>query len=316
LKEKLDQLVNWSDWGRQWIDYLRRKPQLVSRLDRDVRKFETAFEQIGEKAKWLQQEPASDADVLRLTAKAEEVQRHFQQLLQLVQERSNQEEPQTAQANIRQGAPVSRPVPIGGHKLPPLPYAYDALEPYIDAETMRLHHDKHHRSYVEGLNRAETMMARARANNDYDLLKHWEREAAFHGAGHYLHTIFWQVMSPHGGGVPQGELAQQIIRDFGSIESFRRHFSQAAEKVEGGGWAILVWSPRAQHLEILQAEKHQNLSQWDVIPLLVLDVWEHAYYLSYRNDRARYIQAWWNVVNWPHVQDRYLQARRLRWQPA
>jgi len=208
-----------------------------------------------------------------------------------------------------------KPVPIGGHKLPPLPYPYNALEPYIDEQTMRLHHDKHHQSYVDGLNTAEKKMAEAREQKDYDLIKHWEREAAFNGAGHYLHTIFWNIMSPKGGGMPSGPIAEQIRDNFGSFDAFKQHFSKAAEKVEGVGWAILVWSPRSHRLEILQAEKHQNLSQWDVIPLLVLDVWEHAYYLRYQNKRADYIHAWWNVVNWTHVNDRFEQARKLKWVP-
>lgn len=207
------------------------------------------------------------------------------------------------------------PVPIGGHTLPPLPYAYNALEPYISEEIMRLHHDKHHQSYVDGLNKAETEMQKARNRNDYDLIKHWEREAAFHGAGHYLHSIFWEIMSLRGGGEPSGEIGTQIRQDFGSFRKMKGHFSAAAEKVEGGGWALLVWSPRSHRLEILQAEKHQNLSQQDVIPLLVLDVWEHAYYLQYKNERKPYIDNWWNIVNWPAVENRFLHARQLRWQP-
>lgn len=234
-------------------------------------------------------------------------------------EQNRQEHVMTGEGSWSQptetGPKLAPPVPIGQHTLPPLPYPYNALEPYIDEQTMRLHHDKHHRSYVDGLNQAEKKMAEARKNSDFSLIKHWEREAAFHGAGHYLHTIFWNIMSPQGGGKPDGKLARQIDQDFGSFEAFKKHFSQAAEKVEGGGWAILVWSPRSGRLEILQAEKHQNLSQWDVIPLLVLDVWEHAYYLKYQNNRAGYIEAWWNIVNWPHVAERYEQASRLRWTP-
>lgn len=207
------------------------------------------------------------------------------------------------------------PVPIGGHKLPPLPYAYDALEPYISEEIMRLHHDKHHLSYVNGLNKAEKEMQKARKKGNYELIKHWEREAAFNGAGHYLHTIFWDIMSPHGGGEPSGELAAQINQDFGSFNKMKEHFSAAANDVEGGGWALLVWSPRSHRLEILQAEKHQNLSQQDMVPLLVLDVWEHAYYLQYKNEREPYIENWWEIVNWPAVEQRYLKARELRWQP-
>nr|WP_078428561.1 superoxide dismutase [Alkalihalobacterium alkalinitrilicum] len=208
-----------------------------------------------------------------------------------------------------------QPVPIGGHQLPPLPYPYDALEPYIAAEIMRLHHQEHHQSYVDGLNKAEKKMEQARKTGDFDLIKHWEREAAFNGAGHYLHTIFWNNMSPKGGGEPTGELANQIKKNFGGFQQFKKHFSEAAKKVEAVGWAILVWAPRSHRLEILQAEKHQNLSQWDVIPLLTLDVWEHAYYLQYKNEREDYINNWWNVVNWPDVNQRFLKARELRWKP-
>ncbi|TCS92406.1 superoxide dismutase [Hazenella coriacea] len=217
---------------------------------------------------------------------------------------------------VRSTQPISEPrVPIGKHKLPPLPYDYAALEPYIDEKTMRLHHDEHHLSYVNGLNKAEKMMEKARQTGNYELLKHWEREAAFHGAGHYLHTLFWETMSPQGGGEPSSLLLNQIKRDFGSFDAFQMHFSNAAEKVEGSGWAILVWAPRSHRLEILQAEKHQNLSQWDVIPLLPLDVWEHAYYLKYPNRRKEYIEAWWDVVYWPEVEKRWVTARQVIWKP-
>ena len=206
-------------------------------------------------------------------------------------------------------------VPIGQHTLPPLPYDYDALEPYINKEIMRLHHDQHHKSYVEGLNKAEKEMQQARLSNNYNLIKHWEREAAFHGAGHYLHTIFWNIMSPHGGGHPSGMLMREINQSFGSFEKFKHHFTEAAKSVEAVGWAILVWSPRSRRLEILQAEKHQNLSQWDVVPILVLDVWEHAYYLQYKNDRKKYVDNWWNIVNWREVERRFHEAQQLKWQP-
>lgn len=254
-----------------------------------------------------------------LLARANQLFASFNEFIQAVPAALTPERPATR--------PIKRPkedpppmeetgrVPIGGHKLPPLPYAYDALEPHIDAQTMRLHHQRHHQSYVDGLNKAEQKMAEARETGDFDLIKHWEREAAFHGAGHYLHTIFWAIMSPEGGGEPSGPLADQIRQDFGSFAKFKQHFSQAAEKVEAVGWAILVWAPRAHRLEILTAEKHQNLSQWDVIPLLPLDVWEHAYYLKHQNERKKYIDAWWNVVNWPEVSQRFDEARKLKWQP-
>ncbi|RDZ17797.1 superoxide dismutase [Priestia megaterium] len=203
----------------------------------------------------------------------------------------------------------------GQHELPPLGYSYSALEPYINREIMRLHHSKHHQSYVDGLNKAELMLQQARNTNNFDLIKHWEREAAFHGSGHYLHTIFWEIMSPEGGGRPRRMLLQQLQKDFGSYEKFMMHFSQAAKKVEGVGWAILVWSPRSRKLEVLQAERHQLLTQWDTIPLLVLDVWEHAYYLQYKNERDPYVDNWWKVVYWPNVEKRFEAARMLQWQP-
>jgi len=234
-------------------------------------------------------------------------------------EKSPEEEqarkPLLENARTAPAATPDQPVPIGGHTLPPLPYAYSALEPYIDEKTMRIHHDKHHLSYVEGLNTAEKKLEEARRTGSFDLVKHWERELAFNGAGHYLHTLFWNAMSPKGGGKPTGALLDEINRSFGSYDAFKKQFTEAAGKVEDGGWAILVWSPRSHRLEILTAEKHQNLSQWDVIPLLPLDVWEHAYYLKHQNDRAAYVKDWWNVVNWPYVADRFAVARTVKWVP-
>ncbi|WP_026694773.1 superoxide dismutase [Peribacillus kribbensis] len=206
-------------------------------------------------------------------------------------------------------------VGIGEHRLPPLPFAYDALVPVISEEIMRLHHDKHHKTYVDGLNKAEKMMALARSQNDYTMLKHWEKEAAFHGSGHYLHTIFWEIMNPKGGGTPQGALLRQIEKDFGSFNAFKSHFSEAAKQVEGVGWALLVWQLRSRKLEVLQSEFHMNLTQWDTIPIVVLDVWEHAYYLQYKNVRAQYVENWWRVVFWPNAEARFVKARQLEWVP-
>ncbi|WP_077213851.1 superoxide dismutase [Bacillus dakarensis] len=206
-------------------------------------------------------------------------------------------------------------VKAGEHSLPPLPYSYDALEPAISAEIMELHHTKHHQSYVDGLNKAEKNLVDARKSGDFSLVKHWSRELAFHGSGHYLHTIFWNNMTPNGGGKPSGKLLQEIERYFGSFEAFKKHFSEAAKAVEGVGWAILVWAPRSRHLEILQSERHMLLTQWDTIPLLVLDVWEHAYYLQYKNNRGDYVNNWWGVVNWNDVESRFKQAFHLKWKP-
>lgn len=191
------------------------------------------------------------------------------------------------------------------HELPPLPYPYEALEPHIDAQTMKLHHDIHHLGYVTGLNNAEGKLAEAREKGDFALVKHWSRELAFHGAGHFLHCIFWQNMGPNGGGRPDGALLKQIEKDFGAYEAFEKQFKAAATAVEGSGWAMLVKNHMVQKLEILTSEKHQNLTQWVTEPLLVLDVWEHAYYLKYQNKRAAYVDAFFNVINWQNVQDRF-----------
>ena len=196
------------------------------------------------------------------------------------------------------------------HELPPLPYAYEALEPYYDEQTVRLHHDKHHAAYVAGLNKAEEQLAAARTSGDYALIKHWERELAFHGSGHVLHTLFWENMVPQGGGQPGGELAAQVAQDFGSFEAFKAQFTATANAVEGSGWCILAWVPTFGKLVILQIEKHQDLSLWGAVPLLIVDVWEHAYYLKYQNRRADWLSNWWNTVNWGDVAGRFAGARK------
>ena len=194
------------------------------------------------------------------------------------------------------------------HTLQPLPYDYDALEPHYDGQTLRIHHDAHHKAYVDGLNSAEVKIAEAREKGDFALIKHWERELAFHGSGHILHTLFWESMSPGGGGEATGAVSERIKKDFGSYEAFKKQFSSAAVAVEGSGWALLCWNPLFEKLEILTAEKHQNLTQWGVVPLLALDLWEHAYYLKYQNKRVAWVEAWWNIVNWNNVNKLYNMA--------
>jgi superoxide dismutase, Fe-Mn family len=191
------------------------------------------------------------------------------------------------------------------YTLPELPYAYNALEPHYDEQTVRIHHDMHHKAYVDGLNNAGTKLAEAREKGDFTLIKHWERELAFHGSGHILHTLFWENLRPNGGGEPEGSISERLKSDFGSYDSFKKQFSAAGAAVEGSGWALLCWNPMFEKLEILQAEKHQNLTQWGVAPLLILDVWEHAYYLKFQNRRAAFIDAFWNIVNWDMVEQRY-----------
>ena len=195
------------------------------------------------------------------------------------------------------------------HELPPLPYAYNALEPYYDEETVKLHHDKHHAAYVAGQNKAEEMLAAARASGDFALIQHWERQLAFHASGNALHTMFWENMAPKAGGEPTGALADQIKADFGSFDAFKKQFSAAAAAVEGSGWTLLGWSPDFARLYIVNIENHQKQTVMGLVPLLILDVWEHAYYLKRQNKRAEWIEAWWNLVNWPDVAKRFAAAK-------
>ena len=197
------------------------------------------------------------------------------------------------------------------HVLPPLPYPYDALEPYIDEQTMHLHHDIHHKGYVDGLNNAEAKLAEARKAGDFALVKHWSREAAFHGSGHILHSMFWlnMIAAAKAKPAPDEALGKAIERDFGSFDAFKAHFIAASVAVEGSGWGVLAYRPADDTLVILTAEKHQNLTQWGVVPLLVLDVWEHAYYLKYQNRRAEYVKNFVNIINWDDVAARYEKAR-------
>jgi Fe-Mn family superoxide dismutase len=190
------------------------------------------------------------------------------------------------------------------YTLPDLPYKYDALEPYISKEIMTLHHDKHHLAYVNGANAALEKLENGRKNNWQGVdIKGVERDLSFNLAGHVLHSIFWPNMKQGGGGKPGGKLADKINEDFGSFEGFKSQFSAAAKGVEGSGWGLLVWDPVNDQLLTLQAEKHNLLSGQTTVPLLVCDVWEHAYYLQYKNDRGSYVDAFWNVVNWENVDE-------------
>lgn len=197
------------------------------------------------------------------------------------------------------------------HELPALPYAYDALEPHYDKETVTLHHDKHHAAYVTGLNAAEEKLSAALTSGDLGAVKSLAKEQAFHGSGHILHSILWTNMKPAGGGQPTGELSEAIARDFGSYEAFKALFLATTNAVEGSGWGVLAYRKADAKLVVLQAEKHENLSQWGVTPVLVLDVWEHAYYLKYQNRRPEWTKAFIeNLVNWDDVARRYAEAKR------
>jgi Fe-Mn family superoxide dismutase len=194
------------------------------------------------------------------------------------------------------------------HELPPLPYAYDALEPHYDAATVKLHHDMHHAAYVKGLNDAEARLAAARQSGDFGAIQSLERLIAFHGAGHQLHSVFWTNMAPNGGGRPNGALHAQIEKDFGSFDAFLAQFKAACVAVEGSGWGVLAYNRMFGKLEVLTAMNHQNLAQWSAEPILVCDVWEHAYYLKYNNRRAEWVNVFCaSLIAWDNVASR-LQA--------
>jgi Fe-Mn family superoxide dismutase len=197
-------------------------------------------------------------------------------------------------------------------ELPQLPYAYNALEPYIIEEIMRLHHTKHHQAYVNGANAALEKIEKAAKGEIQIDVRAVLRDLSFNLDGHKLHSIFWPNMAPpeKGGGKPGGAIADKIDAEFGSFENFKKLFNDAAKTVEGVGWALLLYDPEVDRLVLTQIEK-QNLMHLAELPiLLATDVWEHAYYLQYKNDRASYVDNWWNVVNWDDVEQRFSKVRR------
>ena len=185
----------------------------------------------------------------------------------------------------------------GAYVLPELPYDYNALEPLYDEATVRLHHDKHHAAYVAGLNANLQKLVAARKDGKYEDVKALSRNVAFHGSGHVLHTLFWHSMKP-GGAKPDGAFAKAVVESFGSVEAMQAQFAAATKDVEASGWGVLAHEPIAEKLLVLQAERHQDLTIWGVTPLLVCDVWEHAYYLKYQNRRAEWVDAFMKLANW------------------
>jgi Fe-Mn family superoxide dismutase len=192
--------------------------------------------------------------------------------------------------------------------LPDLSYDYGALEPNISGKIMELHHDKHHLAYVNGANSALDALADARDKNDLTMVNKFQKDLAFNLAGHVNHTVFWKNMSPEGGDKPTGELAAAIDEYFGSFDAFRAHFTASALGIQGSGWSILVWDILGQKLIIEQLYDHQGNLSVGSIPLLMLDMWEHAFYLDYQNVKPEYVKAFWNIVNWSDVQARFLEA--------
>jgi Fe-Mn family superoxide dismutase len=190
------------------------------------------------------------------------------------------------------------------YKLPDLTYDYAALEPHISARIMELHHSKHHQAYVTGANAALEAMAEARASNNFATLPKLQKDLAFNLGGHVNHSIFWQNLSPNGGEV-SGELAAAINEYFGSFEGFKNHFTAAAIGIQGSGWAYLAWDALGNRLVIGQLYDQQGNIAMGNIPLLMLDMWEHAFYLDYQNVKADYVKAFWNIINWEDVAKRF-----------
>jgi len=194
------------------------------------------------------------------------------------------------------------------YELPELDYDLAALEPHLSARIVELHHDKHHAAYVAGANATLEKLGEARESGDFSTINQLEKNLAFHVSGHVLHSLLWKNLSPDGGGAPEGELAAAIDDSFGSLAALRKQFDEAAMGVQGSGWAALAWEPTGGLLVVEQVYDHQSNLAQGAPPLLVLDMWEHAFYLQYENVKADWVAAFWNLVNWPDVAARFARA--------
>lgn len=194
------------------------------------------------------------------------------------------------------------------YELPALGYAYDALEPAYSAELLELHYASHHKAYVEGANKALESLAEARAKNDFVRLNQFEKDLAFHVSGHILHSIFWRNLEPNDGAPPAGRLESRIRAAFGGTDAFRRQFCAAGAGLQGSGWVALSWEVARGTLLIHQIHDHQDNTATATMPLLVMDMWEHAYYLQYRNQKERWIVQFWEMINWADVARRFDNA--------
>lgn len=195
------------------------------------------------------------------------------------------------------------------YELPDLGYDYGALEPHISGKIMELHHGRHHAAYVKGANQALERLSEARSDEDFATLTMLQKDLAFHLSGHVLHSLFWTNLSPHGGGDPEGDLADELGATFGSLGAFRSQMTQAAATIQGSGWALAAWEPMAGRIVVQQVYDHQGNHGQGTIPLLAIDAWEHAYYLQYLNAKGDYLDAVWQVVDWQDVAKRLAAAR-------
>jgi superoxide dismutase, Fe-Mn family len=192
--------------------------------------------------------------------------------------------------------------------LPDLTYDYGALEPHISGKIMQLHHDKHHKGYVDGANTALEQLEEARQKNDFARIAAIEEALAFNLSGHVLHSLFWKNLAPNAGGQPTGKLATQIDKDFGGFNAFKAQLTKAAATCMGSGWGALMWDSLSGRLLTVQIHDHQSHTVQGAVPLLVIDAWEHAWYLQYLNEKVKFFDAIWNVLNWKDVAQRFEHA--------
>ena len=200
---------------------------------------------------------------------------------------------------------------MADYTLPDLPYDYAALEPHYSGEILELHHDKHHAAYVAGANTTLEKLAEARDKDDFGSIVGLEKTLAFNVSGHVLHSIFWKNLSPDGGDKPTGELASAIDEHFGSFDKFKAQLTQTTTTIQGSGWGVLAYEPLGARLVIEQVYDHQGNVGNGSLPLLVFDAWEHAFYLQYKNVKADFVSALWNLVNWLDVAERLTKAKQL-----
>lgn len=198
----------------------------------------------------------------------------------------------------------------GNFALQPLPYNENFLEPFMDTETVHLHHTFHHGGAVKAANKDMEMIRKSMDEKNFETVDYWTQKLAFHFSSHILHSIFWTNLT-NKKSEPTGELLRGIEKDFGSYDKLKGYIAATSKNVDGNGWGILGYQPYSQKLTILQCENHEKLTQWGVIPLLVIDVWEHSYYLKYKNKRGDFVDAMMNIINWDNVQERLLVAKKL-----
>jgi superoxide dismutase, Fe-Mn family len=199
----------------------------------------------------------------------------------------------------------------GNYALAPLPYKFDFLEPYMDAETLNLHYTFHHGGAVKGANKDLQMIRKALDENNLETVDFWTKKLAYHFSSHALHSIFWTNLN-NKKTEPKGDLLKRIEKNFGSFDKLKGYISATSKNVDGNGWGVLAYQPYSDSLTVMQCENHEKIVQWGSIPLLIIDVWEHAYYLKYKNKRADFVDALFNIINWENVEQRLEQATRLK----